>query len=58
VTTWEPAHALGDCVVAERLELGAPILLEAAGRFLVASTRPEAMKRLRAVDVDAGASPG
>jgi hypothetical protein len=46
-------HALGDCVVAERLEPGAPVLLEPTGQFLVVSTRPEAMKRLRAVDIDA-----
>ncbi|MGH8895809.1 MAG: hypothetical protein ACRDZ4_02005 [Egibacteraceae bacterium] len=48
-----PDHALGDCVVAERLAPGAPVLLEPTGRFLVASTRPEALRRLRQVDVDA-----
>lgn len=47
------AHTLGDCVVAERLEPGALVLRELTGRFLVASTRPEALRRLRPVDVDA-----
>ncbi|MGH8900948.1 MAG: hypothetical protein ACRDYA_04515 [Egibacteraceae bacterium] len=48
-----PYHALGDCVVAARLEPGAPVLREPTGRFLIASTRPEAMRRLCEVDVGA-----
>lgn len=46
-------HALGDCVVAERLEPGAPVLREPTGRFLVAATRSEVAGRLGRVDVDA-----
>jgi hypothetical protein len=46
-------HALGDCVVAERLEPGAPVLREPTGRFLVAATRPEATGQRGRVDVDA-----
>jgi hypothetical protein len=46
-------HRLEDCVVAGRLEPGAPVRLDAEGRLVKARTRPGAMRRLGAVDLDA-----
>jgi hypothetical protein len=51
---WDfPDHALGECVVAEHLQLGARVHTDADGRFMRARTRPEAMARLGLVNLDA-----
>lgn len=47
-----PAHRLDDCLVAERLEVGAALLWERE-RFRFARVRREAFARLGPVDVDA-----
>lgn len=44
-------HDLGECAVAERLEKGAPIVIDADGHFLRAIPRPSARRRLGKVDV-------
>ncbi|HEX9369438.1 MAG TPA: hypothetical protein VF897_00455 [Roseiflexaceae bacterium] len=46
-----PAHRLDDCLVAERLEVGAPILWDGE-RFRVARAHPSAYAHLGAVDLD------
>ena len=48
-----PYHALGDCVIAERLEAGAPVLRAADGKALIARVRPDAICRRGRIDVDA-----
>jgi hypothetical protein len=48
-----PDHALGECVVAERLQPGARVHTDEDGRFTCARTRPEAMAWLGRVDLDA-----
>jgi hypothetical protein len=45
-------HRLAECLVAERLEVGAPVAFD-GDRFLVASPRRDAYARLGGVDVGA-----
>jgi hypothetical protein len=45
-------HVLSECAVAERLEVGAPVLRERDGQFRRAAPRREAMGPLGRVDTD------
>jgi hypothetical protein len=47
-----PPHRLDECLVAERLEVGARLLRD-DDRFQIASVRPNAYARLGPVDLDA-----
>ena len=46
-------HTLGDCIVAETLERGAGVCVDAEGQFVFATTPAAALARLGRVDLDA-----